>query len=210
MPIQIKRIKNYPIASNSFIVFDDISKSCLIIDPGTEDCGELIDYFDKFKLVPEWIILTHEHFDHIWGVNSLKKKFSVELVCSRSCSEAIMNKKKNMSVFFNQIGFEVVPADKTIEELNYNLRWNGYNIEFIETKGHTYGSICIKIENSLFTGDTLIKNLRTVTKLPGGSTSDLKISIKLLSEKFKSKKPIVYPGHGDCFVLNNDHLITAL
>ena len=61
--------------------------------------------------MPEYIFLTHEHFDHIWGVNLLKEIYNSHLICSLTCSQKIVNKKKNMSIFYNQVGFEIYPVD---------------------------------------------------------------------------------------------------
>jgi glyoxylase-like metal-dependent hydrolase (beta-lactamase superfamily II) len=201
--INIQRIINHPITSNCFVVYSSRWKECIVIDPGMEDCNKIIGFITQNQLNPQYILLTHEHFDHIWGVNKLREKYRVNLICSKTCSEAIINSKRNLSLFYNQKGFETLSADQTIEELNYTLKWNGINLEFIETSGHSKGSICVYFENVLFTGDTLIKDLKTVTKLPGGNISELKESIDFIKSKFKSINPMVYAGHGECFLLND-------
>ena len=57
-----------------------------------------------------------------------------------------------MSIFYNQVGFETYPADIFFENLNNNMLWNGINIEFIASQGHTHASFCILINYNLFTG----------------------------------------------------------
>ena len=104
-----------------------------------------------------------------------------------------------MSLFYNQIGFETYPADIYIEDTNYHLEWNDKKVEFISTKGHSDASICILIDNNLFTGDTIIKNSKTVIKLPGGSKSKLIESLYLLNNKFSEKHIRIHSGHGDSF-----------
>ncbi len=199
MRIIVERIPNKPINSNSFVVYSEANSSCIVIDPGSEDSADLITFINHKSLLPEYIILTHEHFDHIWGVNKLKETFDSKIVCSTDCAMKIIDKKKNMSVFYNQVGFETYPADILIDDENNCLSWNGTQLEFILTPGHTNASICILINNNLFTGDTLIKNLKTVTKLPGGSKSILKDSLSHLHEKFSGKQIKIYSGHGDSF-----------
>ena len=150
MSLKIERIINTPIPSNCFVIYtDNKHDGCIIVDPGSEDCKELLSFLNKINTDPQYIILTHEHFDHIWGVALLRKLYNVEVICSKYCSEAIKNKKKNLSVFYNQIEFEIISANRTIEELKFILRWNKLVFEFINTKGHSEGSICISIENSL-------------------------------------------------------------
>jgi hydroxyacylglutathione hydrolase len=199
MSLFVERIPNWPIDSNSFVIYTQANSSCIIVDPGTEDCDKLIEFIVEKRLNPEYIFLTHEHFDHIWGVNKLKEIYNCKIVCSLECSLRIITSKKNMSLFYNQVGFITYPADIFIEDINYHLEWKERKIEFITTKGHSEASICILIDDKLFTGDTIIKNSITVTKLPGGSKSKLIESISLLDEKFSRKQIIIYPGHGESF-----------
>jgi hydroxyacylglutathione hydrolase len=197
----IKRITNKPVTSNSFVVYTHKNGKCIIIDPGSEDCEDLIIFLNENGLTPEYIFLTHEHFDHIWGVNKIKDTYSCKIVCSGNCSEKIGDKKKNMSVFYNQLGFESYTGDILIEDLHYHFDWEGLQFEFIETKGHTEASVCILVDNKLFTGDTIIKNTKTVIKLPGGSKEKLQNSLDAIFAK-TNQQTLVYPGHGDPFYLH--------
>lgn len=200
MDVLIKKITNKPIDSNCFVIcFPKNSNSCIIVDPGTEDCSELIKFINRKNLIPGYLILTHEHFDHIWGVNKLKKLYECKVICSKSCSEKIINRKKNMSVFYDQVGFELNNAELVIEDINYCLKWNGLNISFIKTPGHTDSSICFYIDNNLFTGDTIIKGLKTVVKLPTGNKEDLFETIEKLKKQFINKQIIIHAGHGESF-----------
>ncbi|MDR3244892.1 MAG: MBL fold metallo-hydrolase, partial [Prevotellaceae bacterium] len=143
----------------------------------------------------DFIILTHEHFDHIWGADKIREKYNTKLYCSEFTANAIINKKKNMSLFYNQIGFELQPADLILQD-GHQINWHGTEISIISTPGHTKGSICIKIDNNLFTGDTIIKSIRTVTKLPGGSEEELANSMeKLMNIGLLNLN--LYCGHGE-------------
>jgi hydroxyacylglutathione hydrolase len=203
MSIFVERIPNKPIDSNSFIIYTQENGKCIIIDPGSEDCSDLIGFIEKRGLNPEYIFLTHEHFDHIWGVNKLKDIYKCKIVCSTVCAERIIVNKKNISLFYDQIGFETAPADIKIEDINNHFEWNGMNVEFILTKGHTDASICILIGNNLFTGDTIIRNTKTLTKLPGGSMTKLKESLTLLNKKTLNKQIMIHSGHGESFWFND-------
>ncbi|MEG1723996.1 MAG: MBL fold metallo-hydrolase [Anaerovoracaceae bacterium] len=203
MSLQVIQIINSPIPSNCFIVFDkEVNNNCLIIDPGSESNELLENKLNEFELIAEYIILTHEHFDHCWGVNQLREKHNVKLICSADCSEAIQQEKKNMSLFYNQVGFKIKRADIIIENINNQVSWNKYTIESIVTKGHTSASICIIIEENLFTGDSLIKGMKIITKLPTGSKEEFIKSIKQFMN-WKGYGFIVYPGHGEIFNLDN-------
>ena len=199
MSILVERIPNRPIDSNSFVIYTKANNSCIVVDPGTENCTDLIEFIEKNRFKPEHIFLTHEHFDHIWGVTKLKETYNCKIVSSLECSLRIVDSKKNMSLFYNQIGFETYPGDIHIEEINHNLEWNNKKIEFISTKGHSNASICILIDNHLFSGDTIIKNIKTVIKLPCGSKEKLIKSLSILNNKFLNKSIMVHSGHGESF-----------
>jgi hydroxyacylglutathione hydrolase len=203
--IKVKTIKNRPINSNCYVLYRSISNNCLIIDPGSDDSSELITYLKQNRLIPGYIILTHEHFDHIWGVKQIKELYDVDVLCSEECNNCIQYPKKNMSVFYNQVGFHIDSADLVLRGIYNNFKLCGLDVHIYLTPGHTKGSICIQIEKILFTGDTIIKNINTVTKLPGGSKKELQQSIDFLADKF-GEGHIVFPGHHDSF--SSDYLKT--
>ncbi|MCX6304763.1 MAG: MBL fold metallo-hydrolase [Bacteroidetes bacterium] len=199
MGIKIKTIKNNPVESNCYIISADKDQSCIVIDPGEKECEQLLSYLEENSLTPGFIILTHEHFDHIWGVSKLKSIYDFKLICSRYCSGRITTQKGNLSVFYDQVGFVTNPADITVEEMNYLLPWVGGVVKFIPTPGHTGGCVCVDVDNNLFTGDFMIKGVRTNTKLPGSSIERLNESFETVLSSYRDNDPFVYPGHGEPF-----------
>lgn len=198
MSFKIHKIINNPIDSNCFIVYSK-NKKCIVIDPGSENSEEIINFLESNNLNPEFIVLTHEHFDHVWAVNDLKVKYKSKVIASRLCGEKITNAKKNMSVFYNQIGFECFNCDVSIESIQNKMQWEDEEIIFIETPGHTNCSISIVIKNNIFVGDLMIPKHKTVTKLPTGNKEILKKSLENMFSDYKNFK--IYPGHGDIFEL---------
>jgi len=209
--LEIIQIKNNPLTSNCFFVFDkQCGNGCLLIDPGSEDDRNIFSVIQNKQLTVDYIFLTHEHFDHIWSVNALLKMFpKALLVCSKDCGEKIVDRKKNCSLFYNQIGFELPKPSVTTEELSNTLQWYNYKIKFIYTPGHSFGSICIQINENLFTGDTLIPNKKTITRLPGGSVDALKETINDF-QSLKGQNLIIYPGHKDIVFLDEYDLTKML
>ena len=184
--------------------------NCVVIDPGSENNNHFYQFLEQEQIIPEYIILTHEHFDHCWGVNDIRNVYpNVKLVCSQICSEAIQNRKKNYSVFNQQPGFELRPADIVLEDVNWFLNWNGYQIRFESAQGHSAAGIVLFIDKYVFTGDTLIKGIKTVTKLKTASKERLLESLSML-ENEKGKNLIVCPGHGEMFGLDGYDLNKAL
>lgn len=209
--LTIHQIINTPIPSNCFVIFDKaVGRDCIVVDPGSEDNSQLYRYLEKEQLIPEYIFLTHEHFDHCWGVNDFRDRYPmVKLVCSRICSDAIQSGKKNYSVFHQQPGFEIKPADIVLDDISWQLAWNGKEIKFYLAQGHSAAGIVFFIDNYVFTGDTLIKGIKTVTKLKTASKEKLKETLSLL-EAEKGKRLVVCPGHGEMFELDDYDLEKAL
>ena len=202
--LEIIQIENNPVSSNCFVVYDkQYDNSCVVIDPGSENEQKIIALIQNNQLIVDYIFLTHEHFDHIWSVNNILKIFpQAQLTCNKTCGDRITNRKKNNSIFYNQIGFEITRPSIVTDELTSGIRWGNYTITFMNTPGHSLGSICITIDGKLFTGDTLIPNEKTVTKLPGGSSEEIKQTIEKL-QFFKGRNITIYPGHGNSFLLDD-------
>lgn len=201
--LEVKQIKNEPIDSNCFVIYDKaIRDDCIVVDPGSENNTGLYDFLKWEGLNPQYIILTHEHFDHCWGVNDLRKKcLRVKLICTSICSQSIQSRKHNHSVYHQQPGFELEPADLEVDNINWTLDWYHYIINFNSAQGHTAAGVIFTIGDYLFTGDELIKDIKTVTKLRTGSKEKLVESVKLLEEA-KGNGLIVCPGHGEVFELD--------
>ena len=98
----------------------------------------------------------------------------------------------NLNLSSSMYGNISLKADYYVNE-DTVLDFQGEEISFIYTPGHTIGSQCIKIGNYLFTGDTLFRNSVGRTDLPTSSPDDLKQSL----EKLKKLEDdlVVYPGH---------------
>lgn len=133
----------------------------------------------------------------------------VKLICSSVCSDAIQSGKKNYSVFHQQPGFEIKPADIILDDIGWQLAWNGKEIKFHSAQGHSAAGIIFFIDNYVFTRDTLIKGIKTVTKLKTASKEKLKETLFML-EAEKGKGLVVCPGHGEVFELDNYDLGKAL
>ena len=207
MSIVVSRYNNSPIVSSCYLIKDKKSGRVLIVDPGTKNMSYIIsDNTGKFI---DKIILTHEHFDHIGGCNYLFERFNVPILCSSYCAEAVRDAKKNMSLFHEPPGFVVKSTSKIIDNYGATIHWNGNQCVFYKTLGHSLGGICFTIGIYLFTGDSLIKDLRTVTKLKTGSKEKLIESLKLF-ETLKGNGYIVCPGHGEMFDLDTYDLSKVL
>ncbi len=209
----IKSIINEPVPSNCYVIYDSTEENCIVVDPGSINNTDLLDFLDVNHLTPQYIILTHEHFDHIWGVNDLVSLYRTLIVCSELCSQRIQEAYDNCSALYDDnLAVAINAPTISIESLNKRMQWGKEEIVFYTTPGHSDASICFTLGGCLFTGDALLKGLKTVTKLPTGSKEKQKQTLNNL-RKLQGMGMIVYPGHGESFELdgyNLDIMVSSL
>ena len=202
--ITVERFVNELMTSNCYIVADEASKHCICIDPASEKSLQEIEYIEKNGLSLDYIILTHEHTDHNWGVNSLREHFpDCKLVCSEQCNRYVKKTNRAYFLFYYDdpdYRYEIAPADILIQE-DGCLDWNAVLIKFILTPGHSYGSMCIDIDGMLFTGDTIMP-FKPYFNGRDSNEEDWKLSIHKINHLY-CKDCQIYPGHGDCLSLKD-------
>ncbi len=181
------------VSTNCYIVSDEITKEAIVIDPA-DQADKIIEFLEHEQLSLQAILLTHGHFDHIMGVEELKKHFGVKVYASMAEEKLLLNPGWNCSI---QIAKNVsIIADEWVEEGN-QLVFGPLHLKVIETPGHTRGSICYYFESEhvLFSGDTLFLESVGRCDLPTGNAQRLVESVvnKLM---ILPDETIVYPGHG--------------
>ncbi len=199
---KVDQIINPHFESNTYVIYKDQNDWVVIIDPGDIDSKLLIDFLLKKNFKNYNIILTHEHYDHISGLKPLCSLFDVNLFLTSSCFQNLNNPKKNLSEYLDvDILDELSPRNFHIVDDNETKIIGDYVFKFFYTPGHSEGSMCIGLNNVIFTGDTLIKDHKIITNLPGGD--------RCIYEKTKRKLDdllidyeIVYPGHGSIILYN--------
>lgn len=189
--------------SNCYVVADEASKHCICIDPASEKSLREIESIGKNGLSLDYIILTHEHTDHNWGVNSLREHFpNTKLVCSEPCNKYVKKTNRAYFLFYYDdpdYRYEIAPADILISQPEEIILWNGHNIKFLLTPGHSCGSMCIDIDGLLFTGDTIMP-FKPYFNGRDSNEEDWEKSISLVESKY-TDETLVYPGHGDVLTL---------
>lgn len=177
------------LTANCFILRNE--KEALVIDPGG-NFEAIHPYIDQRKLT--YIINTHGHYDHIAANNELKAHYDTVLAVGKYDYDMLLNPQLNLSCMVDIPFISIVP-DLLLREGDI-IRFEGKNLEILHTPGHTKGGICIKIENVLFSGDTLFYHSIGRTDLPTGSYEDLEKSIKSKLYTLPDETK-VYTGHGE-------------
>lgn len=188
------------LATNCYILGCPKTKEALVIDPAEESSTlfKLIKDYD-FKL--KYIINTHGHADHIGGNKILKEKYSAKLLIHILDKDMLVDTKKNFS-YYTGLPVQSPAADDYLKD-GMSLSLGSRTLLIIHTPGHSPGSVSIKLDDMIFTGDTLFKGSIGRTDLPGGSMTDIINSIKEKLLVFNSSCT-VYPGHGPATTLHQE------
>ena len=203
MSLKIERFVNELMSSNCYLVVDEISKHCLCIDPASEKSLREIEYIETHGLKLDYIILTHEHTDHTWGVNALIDMWpEAKIVCSELCEKYAKRASRVYFLFYYDrpdYRYVVYPADVIIHNDGEKINWIDYLLQFYLTPGHSYGSMCLSIGDFIFTGDTIMP---FAPYFNGRDSDELNwdVSIRKVLSIYDIDC-IIQPGHGDALTI---------
>lgn len=196
--------------TNCWILWDKSGK-CAIIDPGCqseEETRQVTDFIASNGLEPECILLTHCHFDHIYGMASLANKYEIPVYLDKDEMYSI---EVTNEYLCRQFGFPMpdsFPISKTSETMSHKSRAEfvtegdmipagSLSFEVIGTPGHSKGGLCFleRNEKVLISGDTLFAGAIGRTDHPGGDYDQMMRNIfeKLLMLEGDTR---ILPGHG--------------
>ena len=202
--IELFHFVNEPVPSNTYILVDSDRGECVIIDPGSKRPTDITNFICGRGLALRYIILTHEHFDHCWGVNSLQELFCPNVIATKKCAEWLSIPMNYFNkLYYNSEESFSVKVDTIVEDVGWKLKWNDCLIKFHSAKGHTDKGMYVEVGKSLFTGDSLLLNTKPFIKRRyGGSIIDLYHTITSVFENYPDNTS-VYPGHGSPFLLKD-------
>jgi len=190
------KVKCFPVgalSANCYFVTADNDES-LLIDTGApaKELDRIINEFGADKL--KYILLTHGHFDHVANTAAVKREYpNVKIVISEKEKDFTTRDNLNLSLFFDGT-IEHFDADILVNDGD-ELPFGKYKIKVLATPGHTIGGVCYIIDDSIFTGDTLIAGTTGRTDFPTGSIADMRKSIARLAAIEGDLN--VYCGHGE-------------
>ena len=171
--------------TNTYIIHEENTKSCCVIDPGYQ-ANTILEKLDALGLTLEAILLTHGHFDHVGAVKDLAADTDCRVfLCAEDTALPPM-------LTAGPLYYTDTYADGTI------LNIAGLHIRVIHTPGHTPGGVCLLVDDVLFSGAPLFAGGCGRTDL-GGDWSTLVRSLKRLSQIEGYFK--VLPGHGESTTL---------
>lgn len=126
-------------------------KFALIIDAGAE-LEDVKMVVGKRKVLA--VLMTHLHFDHFWNLDQYLEEFDTSVYVVEGYENKFEDSELNGSVLVRQ-KIERNISKKRIKYYAKNIKLESFDIEVINTPGHTEDCVCLLIENKLFTGDTI-------------------------------------------------------
>lgn len=151
-------------------------KQGIIIDPSW-DINAIEKVLTQENITPKAALFTHGHYDHVTDAKDLLEKYNIKGY-----------------IHFADLDLSGLPyKDMTTFEGDHSENIAGLKVDFLSTPGHSKGSVCIKIADLLFTGDTIFPKACGRTDLPGGDPRELMKSLKRLAAL--PDKTVIYSGH---------------
>ena len=188
-------------ATNTYYVYDDETKRGLIVDPA-DSPDTIIARVDSLSMIPEAVLITHGHFDHVLAMNKVRERYGIKVYAGLTEKQVLHDMAMNLTSSFGM--GQTFDADIYLKD-GEEFEAAGYHIKAIEVPGHTIGGMCYYFDKQgvLFSGDTLFCESVGRSDFPGGSASALCRGIKdklfVLPEHTK-----VYPGHMDETTIGNE------
>lgn len=185
------------LSTNCYVASCPDTKEAIVIDPGIDFSSEaqpIYEYIEEAKLKVKFVVNTHGHTDHVKGDAAFQDKYNVP-ICIHSLDAHFVENLENAK------------SPTIILDEGSLLQCGNETLKVMHTPGHTPGSICLVGKQLVFTGDTLFAGGIGRTDFPGGSMSDMGISLQKLTSL--PDYLLVYPGHGETTMIGEEKRTNA-
>lgn len=191
--MKIEKITVGELRTNTYIVSSSRGDA-FVVDPGDE-AALIVEYLERIPSVNlRYVLLTHGHFDHVLAVDDLTIKYpNASAVIHEEDVGLLRNVEKQGAYLGKRL--RSPGAEVLIVSDGSRLPLGGETIEVIHTPGHTKGSVCYRLGDVLFSGDTIFFRSRGRIDLPWSVPEKMKDSV----ERILGLPPElrILPGHGE-------------
>lgn len=195
--MEVKTFVFNPIQENTYVLYDNTGEAA-IVDAGNfceEDNLKLSNFISGNSLKVVSVFNTHNHWDHIFGLDFVQKQYKPSIYCHANDLPWI----ENFQTICESYGFgsRTAPYPSKYYNDGDTVTFGNTTLKVLHTPGHAAGAVSLYCAEAkmLFSGDTLFFNSVGRADLPGGDESQLIASIK---DKLLAlpDDTIVLPGHG--------------
>lgn len=210
-PLKVLQLSYGVEQANAYLLVDGVHT--IVVDP----CSKaVVDELAVRCLIPDYVLLTHEHCDHLWGLNALRSTFpDVKVIAQKECSKAICDSKQNKAkqyhvyaairfgdTYVNEEArnraYRCSPADIVFEQ-RYQFWWREHSVELQSAPGHSPGSVIVTVDEvGVFTGDSMMLDQDAFLEFEGGDPQDFHETTMPLLEEIPGET-LIFPGHGQVF-----------
>ena len=184
--------------TNCWILGDEVTRECVLFDPGT-NFEKITAFLEGKQLTVKIILLTHGHYDHVGSVSELSEKLGAKIVGGAQEMPVFTDPALNVSQF---VGPAITVHPDVLVNDGDVVKVGDMEFKVMLTPGHTQGSICFIEKDVIFSGDTLFQGSCGRTDLPTGDWNEIRLSLKRLAALPGDYK--VYSGHGPATTLEEE------
>ena len=188
-------IKTLPVGqleTNCYVVTDETSMDCAVIDPGDES-NAILNYLEEHKMTCRAILITHGHWDHTGAANAIVEETGADLYIHQLDTTSDPMEARYKYLASDNTRFYDEGDEIHIGSLVFRVMF---------TPGHSPGGVTLVCEDAVFCGDTLFRGSCGHTDLPGGDINEELRSILRIC-KLPGEYDI-YPGHMDSTTLERE------
>lgn len=188
-----------PFSENTYVIADDTTRDAVIIDPGSYEQAEkeaLNQFIVTNQLNIRYLLLTHAHLDHVFGVAYVKRKYNVKAYL-HELDQVVFNDVPTRCAVFGLRGYEPSEIDAHIKEGD-QIKFGSIVLDVVFVPGHAPGHVAYinHAERYVVGGDVLFRGSIGRTDFPYSNHADLVNSIRTEFYTLPDDY-IVYPGHNE-------------
>ena len=205
--LRIKCFANRPIDENTYVVSDETREAVIV------DCGALLpddqqaigDYIAAEGLKVVCHVLTHGHFDHMFGAQWVADTYGCLPTLHAADGIFYLNAVEMVSAFFHKQMVFPVPRIGAYVAEGESIDFGSHSLRIIHTPGHTPGGCCLycEAEGVLFSGDSLFCGSIGRTDMPGGDPRALMASLRTKVLTLPDEVQVL-PGHGPATTVGDE------
>jgi hydroxyacylglutathione hydrolase len=201
------RVPNGPLQTNVYLLAApggiDPGSPCVVVDPGL-DHALLEQLLQELGWLPQAVLCTHGHFDHVGGCAWLQARYGIPVYLP--AADLRTAKLSNfMMAAFKMPGKVILPTFSLVQSDTPPIEAAGRCFDFRPLPGHTPGSSGILVDGLLFSGDALYARRTALSRLPGEDHDQLRASLLALFA-WADDTLLVLPGHGGTATLGDIQL----